>query len=200
MSSITNCPINHEKFAKWLKNDAEINEWRRIVRIDDENILISKFKEDFAQNLHKSIALIPELLDLKIIQMQYQNLAITNKNAQRTKNWYQAINSIVNSSQYQAELGKKRVAEILAGIDSVYSILETILWTSPKVFDAYKPHAGEIIAYKDMLKSMVDNQDIFTKYYGNYEDRKVVNHCPGATIAKKMLTHAWKVCTTTNLK
>ena len=25
MSSITNCPINHEKFAKWLKNDAEIN-------------------------------------------------------------------------------------------------------------------------------------------------------------------------------
>ena len=51
-----------------------------------------------------------------------------------------------------------------------------------------------------MLKSMVDNHDIFTKYYGNYEDRKVVNHCPGATIAKKMLTHAWKVCTTTNLK
>ena len=200
MNSISENSIEPEKFEKWLKVHAEINEWRRIVRVEEETILVSKFKEDFAHTLHKSISQIPEFLELNIIKMQYQNSAIVNKNIHRTKNWYQAINTVVNSHQSKIILNKSRIAEIQAGIDSVYSILETILWTNPKIMDTYQPHEGEIIAYEDMLESMGKNTGIFTKYYGNYEGHKVVNYCPGATIAKTMLMQAWEVCTTISLK
>jgi hypothetical protein len=200
MTSLPEDSINPEKFENWLKFHAQINEWRRIVRVDEETILVSKFKEDFSHALHTSISQIPDLLELNVIKMQYQNSAIISKDIQRTKNWYNAITAFVDSYQNKLKMDTNRIAEIQAGIDSVYSILETILWTNPKVMDIYKPHEGEIIAYKEILKSMEDNPGIFSKYYGNYEDHKVVNYCPGATIAKTMLTQAWEVCTTTSLK
>ena len=200
MGIISNYPLNTEHFKKWLRLEAEINDWRRIVRVDDTTILISKFEEDFARNLHQSISQIPELLKLPIIKMQYTNSAMKNNNIERTKNWYHAVSYIIDSSLNKTNIDNNRVIEIQAGIDSIYSILETILWTSPKTMDTYKPHEGEITAYEDLLKSMENSHDIFTKYYGNYENRKVVNHCPGAIIAKTLITHAWEVCTKTSLK
>ena len=42
MTSLPEDSINPEKFENWLKFHAQINEWRRIVRVDEETILVSK--------------------------------------------------------------------------------------------------------------------------------------------------------------
>ena len=69
MTSLPEDSINPEKFENWLKFHAQINEWRRIVRVDEETILVSKFKEDFSHALHTAISQIPDLLELNVIKM-----------------------------------------------------------------------------------------------------------------------------------
>ena len=85
-----------------------------------------------------------------------------------------------------------------AGVESVAALLEATLWSAPILADEeYTPKKGEIQAFHDNLRTLADGSDIFTRFYGQYENKTVVNHCPGALIARQLLISGWECCTKT---
>ena len=52
-------------------------------------------------------------------------------------------------------------------------------------------------AYAEALARMDDDSSIFTRYYGDFEGRRVENHCPGARVARRLIAQAWGICTQT---
>ena len=47
----------------WLRGPRGIEEPRRLVRVDEEEALVSKFEPGFAQRLHELLRLVPNLFD-----------------------------------------------------------------------------------------------------------------------------------------
>ena len=76
----------------------------------------------------------------------------------------------------------------------MYAILQTLLWTDPKIGAPYQSRSAERTAYLEAIASMDDAHDMFTRVYGWYEDRQVLNHCPGAPFARVMLEQGWRIC------
>ena len=48
--------------------------------------------------------------------------------------------------------------------------------------------------FADTLARMDDDSSIFTRYYGEFHGLPVVNHCPGAPIARRLLAEGWQLC------
>ena len=187
-------PLSADHFHDWLRDVAGIEDWRRIVRDDGERILVSKFEEGFTAGVHELIALMPELFDEPAIRAVYELEAATTPGTSRVDAWHRALHAMLRTAGDRHAIPNLRQAEVRTGIDSVYAILQTLLWTDPKVGAAYQSRAAERSAYLEAIESMDDAHDMFTRVYGWYEDRQVLNHCPGAPFARVMLEQGWRVC------
>jgi hypothetical protein len=92
---------------------------------------------------------------------------------------------------------------IVPGIESVQAVLDSILWTAPNIDQDYSPNAGEVEAYAEFEAGLLARErdealtgrDIFTRYYGELDGRRVENYCPGAPFARRLLAQAWRICT-----
>ena len=188
-------PSYIDDFRRWLRDTAGIEQWRRIVRDDGERILVSKFEEGFAAGVHELIALMPELFDEPAIRAAYEHEAEAEAaiGTSRVDAWHRALHAMLRAAGERYSIPNVRQAELRTGIDSVYAILQTLLWTDPKVGAPFESRESERSAYLEAIESMDDAHDMFTRVYGWYEDRQVVNHCPGAPFARVMLEQGWRV-------
>jgi hypothetical protein len=59
----------------------------------------------------------------------------------------------------------------------------------------WQPRDSEREAFADALARMEDANSLFTRFYGDFEGRRVENHCPGAAVARGLLQQAWDICT-----
>jgi hypothetical protein len=187
-------PISEGHFHHWLRHVAGIEDSRRIVRDDGERILVSKFEEGFAAGVHELIGLMPELFDKPAIRTAYERETATAPGTSRVDAWHRALHAMLRTAGDRHAVPNLRQAEVRTGIDSVYAILQTLLWTDPKIGEPYQTRAAERSAYLEAIESMDDAHDMFTRVYGWYEDRQVHNHCPGAPFARVMLEQAWQIC------
>ena len=73
--------------------------------------------------------------------------------------------------------------------------MASILWTSPVFGDDSEPKSGEIAAYRDTMERMNAENSLFTRFYGEFEGVRVVNHCPGSRVARRLLEQAWRITT-----
>ena len=178
------------RFEAWLR-ERGIEGSRRIVRQSESALLVSKFGPGFAARLHEAIDRVPELFDPSVISAGYR---LNDSATPRVEAWRLAVKGLL------ADLGPKRgldpdqLAEIRAGTDSVAALLDSALWSGPTVGAAWTPSESERTAYREALARMDDESSIFTRYYGEFEGRRVENHCPGSQVARRLFQQAWEIC------
>ena len=76
-------------------------------------------------------------------------------------------------------------------------ILDTVLWSAPLSSSVKTPSNSEKEAFFDILDAqrVRSSQDVFMRYYGDFEGYRVVTYCPGSAWAFVFLTNAWEICT-----
>lgn len=192
------------RLRAWLREDAGVEEWRRLARLDDDVALVSKFEEGFAPQLHLLLERLPELIDERAVLEAYREAAAAAPTGTtRVEAWDHGMRTVLGRAC--ARLGIPETADqqsfVRVGVDSVRALLESILWTVPTVpvstiEDSYEPAPGERAAYLDVTRAFA-GRDFFTRTYGLFEDHLVQNHCPGSAYARVMLAQAWLACTGT---
>ncbi len=191
------------RLKRWLRDELQIEDDRRLVRVDATTILVSKFEPGFAPQLHALLDSLPELFDETHIQRAYAQAAAeadaTGADASilRVDAWNLGMRALLATLGAERGIEDNRQALVRVGIDSVRAVLDTALWSAPRIGDGYEPRSGELTAYREATVSLDPNHDLFTRNYGTFEARSVVNHCPGAPFARTMLAQAWTACTNT---
>lgn len=185
------------RLNRWLRDERGIAEPRRVARVDDETILVSKFEPGFAARLHEVLARLPELFDAGVVAERFAGRAgHLDGCTSRVACWHGAMLAMLAELGEARAIGRVECAQVGAGIDSVAAFLDTILWSSPALrTEPPVVEDGETAAYRDAVARMDADPSIFTRHYGRFEDRDVVNHCPGAPFARVLLAQAWTACT-----
>jgi hypothetical protein len=180
-----------EELSHWLAARGIQGE-RRLVRASASSTLVSKFDEGFAARLHEAIDRLPELFDEDCISTLYRAAPPASSRAEA---WRKAVAGLLPELGPARGLDPDQLAEIQAGVDSVAALLDSVLWTAPTVGADWAPSSAEQTARADALARMDDDSSIFTRYYGEFEGRRVENHCPGAQVARRLFSQAWAVVT-----
>lgn len=181
-------------FAAWLREEAGVEEPRRIVRRDGTRILVSKFDEGFAPRLFESLTRVPELLDDAVMRRAY-DAASGDAGGTRVGAWREAASNVLGALAPGRGLGPAQVAEVQAGVDSVAALLDAALWTAPAPGGKYTPLPAEVAAMAEALAKLEGPSSMFTRHYGTFRGARVENHCPGAHAARALLAQAWNLCT-----
>ena len=194
--------------AHWLESRG-IEGSRRIARQSGDAILVSKFEPGFAARLYEALDRVPELFDEAEVRRRYAELP---PETNRVEAWRLAVNALLAELGPARGLDPDQLAEIRAGTDSVAALLDSCLWTAPAVASSWQPSTAEREAYTDALARIdlpspasaaeTSAQEvregsgvraIFTRYYGDFEGKRVENHCPGAPVARRLFAQAWAV-------
>ncbi|MBA4181401.1 MAG: hypothetical protein C0506_12490 [Anaerolinea sp.] len=183
------------RFGDWLRLEAGVDEPRRVVRRGPGAILVSKFDEGFAGRLLETIAALPEVFEDAVVGRAYDIVAIEMPGATRVSCWHEAVRRILASAVDAGRLTADERAAVLAGVDSVAALLDSVLWTGPIVGGEFSPAQGEVDAYREARARMDLTNGLFTRFYGTFEGLPVVNHCPGAQLARRLTAQAWTLCT-----
>lgn len=181
----------------WLRVERGIEESRRLVRVDEEEALVSKFEPGFAARLHELLRLVPDLFDEATVVANTEREMASMPEAPRVDAWHAAMHRALAEAGERHAVPDLRLAEVRTGVDSVRAVLDAVLWTEPLCGDEYVPESGEVEAYREGLEALEDGRDIFTRYYGTFEGHAVRNHCPGAAFARVLLAQAWRAVTGT---
>ena len=184
-------------FSQWLITEARVSEPRRIVRSDETTVLVSKVESGFAVELHNTLDLLGFKSDDDFkLQVRTHMWEAYPKNMGRVEAWRLSVKDVLLESSKEYSIPVVRLNEIQIGVDSVAALLDATLWTIPVLGDdAYQPTKGESKAYLENLKALNDGSDIFTRFYGYYAGKAVMNHCPGASFARELLSSGWEICT-----
>jgi len=197
-------PLTDEDLRCWLREEFGIAEYRRIVRDSDNAIVISKFEPGFSQELFATVDLLPELFDDETVAAEYHRLAESHAERPearlRTAVWREASEGVLNRLCAARGIDEQRRMFVLPGIESVQAVMDTILWSAPRVDQKYQPSAGEVQAYEEsQVAAMADlgpgtGHDMFTRFYGALDGRPVENYCPGAQFGRRLVAQAWRIC------
>ena len=179
------------RLQAWFESQG-VQGTRRLVRESEHAIVVSKFEPGFAPRLFEALDRIPELFDHQTVQARYGQ---AGSGVNRVEAWRNAINGILVEIGPQRGLDADQVAEIRAGTDSVAALLDSVLWSGPLVGSSWLPAGAELEARDDAIGRMNDESSIFTRYYGDFEGKRVENHCPGARVARRLFAQAWEICT-----
>jgi hypothetical protein len=190
--------LTDEALRSWLHDEVGLAEYRRIVRQSEEAIVISKFEPGFSQELFALVDLLPELFDDAVVAAEYARVRLAclraGESPQRTAVWRKASEAVLDRLCAERGIDARRRMVVLPGIESVQAVIDSILWSAPSIADCYEPHRGEIEAYSE-FESGVGERDLFTRYYGHLDGRRVENYCPGAPFGRRLVAQAWRICT-----
>lgn len=185
------------RLQRWLLMDARVEDERRLVRADEESILVSKFPVGFAPALHALLERLPAVFDAQRVHKAYSGTIADLGQGERVEAWHRAVHALLLEEAEALGIEDEQQGLVRVGIDSVRAVLDSVLWSAPRLEDStYAPLPGECSAYLDATRRMAGT-DLFTRRYGVFEGRMVENHCPGAAFARVMLAQAWTVCTGT---
>lgn len=187
-----------ERLSRWLRDDAGVEDMRRIVSRTDARVLLSKFEPGFADRLRQSLDLRADLFDGTAVAAAYTRQAALSPETARVEVWRLAMSGMLAGTHGPHRLTPAQQAEIQAGIDSVATVLASVLWSAPTAGDVSEPHPGERAAYRDAVTQLGSAGGPFTRRYGIFDGAQVVNHCPGAPYARSLLALGWRVCTGTD--
>jgi hypothetical protein len=179
------------RFESWLA-ERGIEGQRRVARDGPDAILVSKFEPGFAARLYQALDLVPELFEAAEVGRRY---ATFPGETARVEGWRLAVNALLDELGSARGLDRDQLAEIRAGTDSVAALLDSVLWSAPALRLDWTPSQSEHEAHADALARMDDNSSIFTRHYGEFDGRRVENHCPGAPVARRLFEQAWEITT-----
>ena len=178
------------EFQAWLATLGEPGEGRRLVRTGAREILVSKLEPDVLARVQQTLLGLSELLAPAAVRERYDAIAAATPGIQRVTAWRLAIRELLAGT----DLSPAARNEAEAGTDSVAALLDTVLWSAPVANVPFTPAEAERQAYDDARARMGGDAPIFTRYYGEFAGLPVMNHCPGAPIARKLLAEGWALC------
>ena len=200
-------PLTDEHLRRWLLEEVGVEEYRRIVRDSDNAIVISKFEPGFSQELFATVDLLPELFDDETVAAEYHRQAELHADEPerrlRTAVWREASEAVLNRLCALRGIDEPRRMFVIPGIESVQAVMDSILWSAPRVDQEYRPSAGEVEAYEEFQQAAMADagpgaaRDMFTRFYGAFDRRRVENYCPGAQFGRRLVAQAWRICTWT---
>ncbi len=179
------------EFQAWLATLGEPGEGRRLVRTGAREILVSKLEPDVLARVQQTMLGLTDLLSPEAVRERYAAIAAREPGILRVTAWRLAIRELLAG----ADLSPAARNEAEAGTDSVAALLDTVLWSAPVANLPFTLAEGERQAYEDARERMGGDAPIFTRYYGDFAGLPVMNHCPGAPIARKLLAEGWALCT-----
>jgi hypothetical protein len=187
----------------WLREHLGLMEYRRVLRENGEVIVISKFEPGFSQDLFATVDLVPELFDEGVVAAEYEALAAGylagGVAPLRTAVWREAAERVLGRLCAERGIDARRRMLVLPGVESAQAVLDGILWTAPVIGGAYAPHPGETAAYREFEASAGTApapgvRDLFTRFYGLLDGRRVEAYCPGAPYGRRLVAQGWRVC------
>ena len=141
---------------------------------------------------------MPELLDETAVREAYD--ALTGKahpEMPRVQCWHRSTSDLLRTAATSGAISNTERGLIQPGIDSVGGVMDAVLWTQPTVGTAYEPNTAERSAFLDATERVDEGRDMFTRVFGDFENRTVLNVCPGTPFARMLLEQAWLACTGT---
>ena len=186
------------RLARWLREEIGVQGPRRIVTSGPDRIRVSKIPTGLALELHRILQGVPELADRSAMAVAFRARAGAGPpHEPRSQCWHAAVLGILERAVERSGLQRERLDDLRAGVDSVFAILDACLFTQPLVSDRdWAPSRAERRALLDAARDLDRNDGALSRVYGIFEGRPVVNHCPGAALARRMLRNAWSVCCT----
>ena len=134
-------PLKRE-VEDWLRSELVLDGPRRIIRVGSDRVQISKVDRDFAAELHRLLAKLPELCSESRVLTAYARRAqVASSETLRSENWRACMYELLSEAAARAGIPELRCAEVRAGIDSVFAVLESVLWSRPRLADDYVPAA-----------------------------------------------------------
>ncbi len=182
-----------DELNAWLR-EAGIEGPRRIVRTSESGILVSKFEPGFAQLLLARLEALPELFDIDAVRAAHAELATREPAATRVHTWHQAMLGLLTECAKQQQLDADQIAEVEAGIDSVAALLDSVLFMGPLAGSNEPASEAERSACGEALERLDGESSLFTRQYGLFEGKLVVNHCPGSRFARELFEQGWAIC------
>lgn len=186
-----------DRLNRWLRQEIGAEESRRIVSRTDARVLISKFEAGLAERLRESLDRRADLFDLDAVSAAYARRAALSPDMAMVEVWRLAMGGMLADGHGPNTLTPAQQSEVMAGVDSVAAVLASALWSEPTAGEEYQPQDSERRAYRDALARLDRTDGLFTRRYGVFEGARVVNHCPGAPYARRLLALGWRVCTGT---
>lgn len=185
------------RLQRWLREERGVSEYRRLAYADQARLVVSKFEPGFATRLGEVLRLAGLLDDLEALEAAYEASASHEPDSLRVEVWAAAACELVRARLRALGRGSEDAELLVAGIESVAAVMNAILWTGPLAGAPFEPAEGEREAYREALARADPASGLFTRHYGSFGGRAVVNHCPGASHARALLAAAWRACTGT---
>ncbi len=187
------------ELESWLRDELGLDEYRRVARVTETSVLLSKFEDGFAAGLFETVAALPELFDELLVRGEYDCLAATlvsrGESRLRTEVWRRACEALIRRLASERGVDPSALDLIIPGLESVQAVMDAVLWSAPTIGDEdYQPRPGEREAFEALL-SDAPERDIFTRYYGSCDGLRVENYCPGSQFARRLLRQAWSITT-----
>jgi hypothetical protein len=178
-----------------LREELGIREPRRVVRADGRVIVLSKLAAGESKDLFAAVEALPELFDAAVIAGEYERLRLElvarGEAPLRSAVWRMAVESLLD--RLVPDRGIEAARRLITpGIESVQAALDAVLWSAPSVASDDPPVAAEREALRELLSAA--DRDLFTRYYGEVDGRRVESYCPGAPYARRLLETAFAVC------
>jgi hypothetical protein len=173
-----------QSLLDWLRSEAGVQEPRRVAAVTSRQVVLSKFPEGFYDCLDVAISAIPGLFEAATVPV--------TEAADRSEAWRAGMERCLFAFESGGLLDSGQRAEVMAGVDSVAALLATVFWGPRQPGGATD---AERQAFLDLEERLRGPRSLFTRHYGTFEGRAVVNHCPGAAHARRILALAWTACT-----
>lgn len=181
-----------EGLQLWLA-ERDVVGARRVVAVDDRRILVSKTPPGFVEGLFEALEALGSALADDSVAAECALTARVGR--PRVDAWEEAVMRAVARQVVRLNLPPTVVEEVKFGVESVAALLRSVLWSDPKVGECYALSAAESAAYEDLCERLTGDAAKFTRVYGIFEGRPVVAHCPGASLARRLLDQGWRLCT-----
>jgi hypothetical protein len=184
--------IDEGEFQAWLAASG-IEGWRRVARVTERQVLVSKFEPGFFDRLDAALQMLPELFDAAAVRRAYRHAAEALAPS-RAEAWRLGMAALASAAETRGAIDARQRAEVMAGVDSVAALLAGVTWTDPGPQHAWAPSAGEAAALADLRDRLAPDGRLFIREYGTFAHRRVVNHCPGARYARQFFEIACALC------
>lgn len=184
--------VDEEALRAWLE-EMGVSGARRVVAADEHRIMLSKTPPGFAHRLLETIDALSGALDDDTVGRAYAGLGLPGR--LRVEVWEDAVMACVAAATAEARLPEGLITEIRLGVESVGALLRSVMWSDPRVGDGRSgPLPGEVAAFADCWATLTGDGQRFTRVYGVFDGRQVVNHCPGNRVARALFAQGWRLC------
>jgi hypothetical protein len=176
------CELNG--FDDWLTDRLGPGHGRRAVHVRSDRVLVSKVEPGLPLRVLEAVERLPDLFEPEQLRSRMP------AGCAPVEAWHRASRAVIERAVEAGALTGPERAEVLAGLDSVAALLDACLWTATGQ-PGWQPSAAELSALTELEQRLASGSvSLFTRYYGDFEGRRVENHCPGAAIARRLLAAA----------